>query len=248
MGESDRLITFFTGDYGKISAIAKGAKRSKKRFVNALEPFTCLHLSYAPSRSGGLGRIDSVEIMESYPLIRSSFDSYCMASLCCELTDKWMKESDPNIKVFYLIRWLLKALSCGQDAGRPALFFKTKLLKYAGYAPDWTRCCVCKKNIKRYSGKAKIHESGFLCASCLNGKNNASFINFGVLMTLEHIHRNSLDVLHKLAITDKVYNEAWYIMRHLHCYHLQTVPVSYGVMSNFKLLTNLSDGTIREVH
>ena len=38
-GESDRIVTFSTADFGKIRGIAKGARRSRKRFTNALEPF-----------------------------------------------------------------------------------------------------------------------------------------------------------------------------------------------------------------
>ena len=38
-GESDRIVTFYTRDYGKLRGIAKGARRSRKRFANALELF-----------------------------------------------------------------------------------------------------------------------------------------------------------------------------------------------------------------
>ena len=44
-GESDKLVTFFSPDIGKATAIAKGAKRSQHRFVNKLELFTLLLLT-----------------------------------------------------------------------------------------------------------------------------------------------------------------------------------------------------------
>ena len=37
-GESDKIVTFLTRDWGKVTGIAKGAKRSQRRFVNVLEP------------------------------------------------------------------------------------------------------------------------------------------------------------------------------------------------------------------
>ena len=43
-GESDKIVTFLTRDLGKVTGIAKGAKRSKRRFVNVLEPFTHVSL------------------------------------------------------------------------------------------------------------------------------------------------------------------------------------------------------------
>ena len=45
-GESDRIVTFYTSDFGKVKGIAKGAKRSKRRFSNALEVFTLSRLIF----------------------------------------------------------------------------------------------------------------------------------------------------------------------------------------------------------
>ena len=46
-GESDRIVTFYTEDFGKLKGIAKGAKRSRRRFANALEPFSCLEILFS---------------------------------------------------------------------------------------------------------------------------------------------------------------------------------------------------------
>ena len=46
-GESDRIVTFYTADFGKVKGIAKGAKRSSKRFANTLESFSRLQLLFS---------------------------------------------------------------------------------------------------------------------------------------------------------------------------------------------------------
>ena len=60
-GESDRILTFLTDDFGKLKGIAKGARRSRRRFANALEPFSLStlhfsrrHLAPGPGSPGGL--------------------------------------------------------------------------------------------------------------------------------------------------------------------------------------------------
>jgi len=53
-GESDKIVVFFCQDVGRISALARGAHRSKKRFVNKLEIFTFLQISYSKSSAGSL--------------------------------------------------------------------------------------------------------------------------------------------------------------------------------------------------
>jgi DNA repair protein RecO (recombination protein O) len=52
-GESDWIVTFYTSDFGKIRGIAKGARRSQKRFANTLELFSCSHILF----SGGARRV-----------------------------------------------------------------------------------------------------------------------------------------------------------------------------------------------
>ena len=46
LGESDKIVTFYSKQAGKIAGIAKGAKRSKKRFSNKLEMFSLLEVQY----------------------------------------------------------------------------------------------------------------------------------------------------------------------------------------------------------
>ena len=50
-GESDKIVTFLTRDWGKVTGIAKGAKRSRHRFVNVLEAFTQVQLRFRPGRA-----------------------------------------------------------------------------------------------------------------------------------------------------------------------------------------------------
>ena len=49
-GESDKIITFYTISFGKLKGIAKGAKRSKKRFGINLEPFSLVRLHFFEKR------------------------------------------------------------------------------------------------------------------------------------------------------------------------------------------------------
>ena len=69
-GESDKIITFFTTDFGKLKAIAKGARRSRKRFQNAFAPFSHLRLIFFDKEGMGLVRAESCDILHSFPKIR----------------------------------------------------------------------------------------------------------------------------------------------------------------------------------
>ena len=235
LGESDRLITFYTMGKGKVRGIAKGAKRSRRRFVNALEPFTLLNLSLALPRTTGLNRIDSTEILDNFPQLRHKVECYIMASLCCELVNLWTKEDDPQEDLFKLLRWYLNSINDGFHPRKTTLFFKTMLLAMAGYAPDFDQCLLCKKSPTGNHAIFKLHAGGFICSECRKSGEKTHKISLGTLKSLRYIQKGPLDNLHRLTMTDAILEEAWSLMKSLHCHHLERVPASYVAVNGLKL-------------
>jgi DNA repair protein RecO (recombination protein O) len=231
MGESDRLVTFFTLTGGKVRGVAKGAKRSRHRFVNALEPFTFLRLCLVPSRTNGLGRVDSVEIEESFPLLRHQVNAYGMASLCCELVDLWTREGDTHRELFSLLLWLLHSLKDVSSTKKTTLIFKTKLLALSGFGPDWENCLLCKEPLAGKNGGIWVHEGGFACGACRKTAVKVPAITLGVLRSLGHMQNRPVRELDRLSISEPTLTAAWSLMQRLHCHHLQRTPASYKVLS-----------------
>ena len=97
-GESDKIVTIYCPDHGKLTGIAKGAKRSKKRFVNKLELFSLLNITYSNTR-GALARIDQAELLDSFQSLRKNYHKYSAAILLCELMLCWTKENDGDPEI-----------------------------------------------------------------------------------------------------------------------------------------------------
>ena len=83
--ESDRLITFFTRKQGQLTGIAKGARRSKKRFVHTLEPCSHVDVTYVDRPTSGLVRLDASELKNAFIALRSDIARLGYASLSCEI-------------------------------------------------------------------------------------------------------------------------------------------------------------------
>ncbi|NIA08687.1 MAG: DNA repair protein RecO [Nitrospiraceae bacterium] len=234
LGESDRLITFYTMDRGKTLGIAKGAKRSRHRFVNALEPFTLLNLSLALPRTTGLNRVDSAEILDSFSPLRGKIECYIMASLCCELVDLWTREGDPQREIFELMRSYFRSLKKGFPPKKATLFFETQLLTLVGYAPNLDLCLCCKKPPDGNYVAFRIHAGGFICKKCQKRGKDTNRITLGALNSLKYIQKKTFDNLCRLSITDAAFEEAWSLIHDLHCHYLQQVPASYKVVDTIK--------------
>ena len=228
-GESDKTVTLITSKYGRINAIAKGAKRSKKRFVNTLEPFTSLSVVMAQSRVSSMHRIESASIINSFPEIHKSYRGYLMASLCCELTSLWTVEADMSRAIFQLLTWYLENLIYFEYKLNPTFFFQEHLLSLAGIGLNYNSCIKCGTDFRHCPEWLFSPESGgFLCRNC---HNKGNFIQRDIIYLMRHIFNSPKEKLQRLKMTERQNKIIWKILREMHSYHLGKVPASYKLIT-----------------
>ena len=167
-GDSDKIVTLYSLEHGKIVLIAKGAKRSKKRFVNKLEPFSLLAIHFAPSRHSSIMRLDQADLLAAFPRLRENYELYIAASLLCELVLHWTREHDSDEELFQLLRWALEGLAtAGGDGNRTIIFFHVRMLDILGYRPDLTGCLDCRTlGASGVSFHFSPLRNGLVCSRC----------------------------------------------------------------------------------
>ncbi len=226
MGESDLLVTFLTPEAGKLRAVAKGAKKSTKRFMNALEPFTQVSACLIRSRPSGLWRLDSATILHIYETISSDYQRFVYASLCMELTELWQREGVGDSDVFGLVNWYLSKISRGSCPVTCSLIFKIRLLKSVGLLPRLDVCSVCgKRPMGRLIAFDRI-TGEIICASCV-GRKDSMNLCLGTARSIDFIGTSSLERVGRLKLTYSQSLEGWSYMKELHCRHLHKEPSSY---------------------
>src|SRR5574341_1723464 len=94
LGEADRIVTLLTREYGRLSAVAKGARKPKSRFVGRLELFTHLRGLLAQGRT--LDVVSQVEVVDPFPAVRTDLGRMSAASFVAEVTDRALPERDPQ--------------------------------------------------------------------------------------------------------------------------------------------------------
>lgn len=155
-GDTDRLVTLYSRERGKTYAIARGARRSKSRFVGA-QPF--VHGSFSLFSSGsGTASLSQFQILSAFRTLREDLDLMAGASYVAEVVDEMTAASDPNEEVFRLLLWSLGALEGsgeevsavpeGSERGIRATaavlrLFEIKILQYLGYQPHLDSCVRC---------------------------------------------------------------------------------------------------------
>lgn len=168
-GEADRILHVYTPMRGRVSAIAKGVRRSRSRFGGRLEPFFRLRLGLHEGRSDLL-TVTSAETLAPHAHLREDPDALDAAARCCDAVGRLFDSSEPHPEVFNLLCSMLGLLDAEPRtaaAPEPLLAFRLKLLLAAGFAPQLRACATCGEAgpLTGFSPAA----GGVVCASCEAG-------------------------------------------------------------------------------
>jgi DNA repair protein RecO (recombination protein O) len=167
LGESDLLVTFFTAQKGRLKGVAKGGRKSRKRFVNALDLFSLVSLEYTPRRQGNLLLLDSARLIDVYPGLRTDFSSLSRASYMIELTEILFPPGVAEPRMFELLNLSFEALSKGEKSESISLAFAFKAMSLGGYRIETSRCSQCGRP---YQGEGtavfKQERGGIACLKC----------------------------------------------------------------------------------
>ena len=177
-GESDKIITFLTRDFGKLSGIAKGAAKSKKRFVAALEPFTHVTLGFRSRPHNDLCFIESADIVRSPRRTTLDLDRYAYSTYVVELVDSMVEGREAESPIFDLTEQTLHRIDASAEApaGEWLRYFEVRLLVLAGFEPRLEQCKQCGRppSSESTGGFSFDPRSGFvLCSPCADGSGMA---------------------------------------------------------------------------
>ncbi len=166
-GESDRIIKLFTFSSGKVSAIAKGAGKSQKRFANTLEPFNVINVEYFEKTSSSMVRIDNADVLETNSGIELSLKRACTAGFFAEFTERLTKERQPHEALFGVLLAALRAVRAADLQVAAILGFELKILEALGYMPNFRTCVYCGKEIPdEEKTRFSRERGGVLCPAC----------------------------------------------------------------------------------
>jgi len=201
--ESDLIVTFFSNEFGKLNGIAKGAKRSKKRFANVFEPFTLTQIIFSRRKSDTLVFIDACDMMDPYAAIRADLEKTLIASYFADLVNHFSPEGKTNPKIFALLQNFL-ILLCREKATDATLrFFEMRLLKFAGFEPVLDRCVVCKAPLAN-GAVYYFHprEGGIKCSSCARPERFDQPVFAGTARTLLLSKELEMDKIKQVMLSD----------------------------------------------
>lgn len=140
-GDSDRIVSLFTLEHGRLKGFARGARNSRKRFGPALETFARIDLQL--DLKEGLSSLRSADVITLYTGIRGVLAAIAHGLYACELVECLTPEGHPLPRLYRLMAAYLQRLDSGHVYEADRRMFEINLLNILGYRPSLDSCSRC---------------------------------------------------------------------------------------------------------
>ena len=172
MGDYDKMLTVLTPNFGKISCVAKGARRPQSALLAGTQLF-CFG-EYMMYKGTNTYHINSCETIEIFYNIRTDLDKLKYAIHINKIIQDITEENENCYRILQLYLNTLYTISeTDKNLDLVISVFKMRLLSILGYTPRIMKCTKCKEkdNLTKFS----IRDNGFKCESC--GRQDKSAID-----------------------------------------------------------------------
>jgi DNA repair protein RecO (recombination protein O) len=169
-GESDLVLTLLTQKLGKVSALARGARKSTRRFAGALEPMHTLLVELDERPGAELVSLASATLKQPRAKILSNLPAMEAAGKALSWVRSAAPPRTPEEAPYAVLTLLLDRLAAAEDADAVAVALAEaglSLLSAFGWGIDFERCVRCGRQASpEQSASVDAVRGGLICRSC----------------------------------------------------------------------------------
>ena len=217
--EHDKLVSLFSWERGRLTALARGASRPTGGLRGLTQPFTQANLCLAKGR-GSLDTITQGEVERPFITLRQDLAKIAYASYMAELITLTMPEGKPSRSVFTLLLSAYSLLDMDISPPLASCYFELRLLEALGLAPHLEGCMNCGRGIPGGSFLLLPAKGGLLCLSCA-AASPGPYLSPGAIMTMRHILREPVNRLPQLKVSQNCLQELEQAIGPYIDYHLE---------------------------
>ncbi|KPJ61646.1 MAG: hypothetical protein AMJ46_00710 [Latescibacteria bacterium DG_63] len=235
LGETSKIVWLYTKDFGRVKAVAKGARSAKSRFGSSLELFThCSVVFYRKDRRD-LQLLSQSDTLHHFSVLETDVARFAFASACIELLNTMIVGEDTNPPLFQLLLDTLSSFEeCPRQGLRSVLWsFELKAAGALGYKPELFRCSRCNREseLKRFAPL----KGGLVCNACGLRESDSFEVSAEAKELLRRLQANSFSEVAQEAPGSRLESEIDRIVEVFLQFHVDRLP---GLKS-LKLLKGL---------
>jgi DNA repair protein RecO (recombination protein O) len=206
--ETSCVVTLFTEHFGKVGALAKGARRPKGPFEGALDLLAVVRIVFLRKSSDALDLLTEARLERRFRSAERDlsrlYAGYYLAELLHELTDA----GDPHPELFAAADETLSLLDRGGPVAETVLWFELAALRLSGHMPSLAECVGCGEPVAA-EGRVPfgLVAGGVLCPNCRPGQRQVVAVSGPVLAALRQFATTPLGRQENLRLEPSIRGE-----------------------------------------
>ena len=165
LGDADRIVTFFTREFGRRRLVARGCRRPTSQLAPHIELFSRVRLVGVVGAN--LDILTQAQSLETFPRFRDDLAAFAAAGWAVELLDGLSEDGEAAPDAYAALATFLSALNQRAADPEPLLSaLAINLLDMHGYAPELWQCTVCGGSIQPGAHDFAPRTGGVVCTNC----------------------------------------------------------------------------------
>lgn len=198
--EADLRVAFFSQDFGKLEAVAIGAKKIQSKLAGHLEPFREVKMMLARGRY--FDKIGQAVTLNNFSLNQAEDEkSLWLAGEASQAVERLTALGQQESRIYELLKAFLDFNF--QNSYQPHFlpFFYFKILDLTGFRPEIDSCLICQKSIEPGKNYFNFQRGGLICSSCSHrlAPEDQKLITDEALAVLHFWRRESLEKAFKTS-------------------------------------------------
>lgn len=188
--ESDLLVVLFTSTHGRVAAVARGARKSQRRFAGALQLLVLGKYQLGRRPRGDLWSLDNADVEREWTQLASDLYAVAHASYVAELVLSLLPPEQPEPHVLDVMVALWESLAEGGPSPAALRAVELELFDVAGQRPALDACAACGATDLDAGAVFDPSRGGAVCRRCAASSRGPA---------IRPIDRGTLDYLRAVA-------------------------------------------------
>jgi DNA repair protein RecO (recombination protein O) len=225
--ESSLIAALFTRDHGKISIIAKGARRKSRPFGASIEAMNHVRAVIYFKAQRELQLLTQCDLVERYPALVEDLPRMGIGMAAVELLHLATEHDEAHPEVFQLTVDLFRSVQNATRGHKNALYaYEIQLLGLLGFKPSLRQCVSCREDIGAFGNpparsRFRVTGRGILCERCGEANDTGIAISAAACGALERFQScEGLESSLQVAVTPDIAAEIEETLHHLVRVHL----------------------------
>jgi DNA repair protein RecO (recombination protein O) len=228
-GDSSKIVTVYSRQYGKIKIVAKGSRNQKtNKFGSSLEPMTVSSVVIYKKEQKDLHLLSKSEILTPMSRMQDDPERMFAGLALVELVNMVMHDEEENGPVFDLLVESLRVINASKKNGvNVFLSFIVKMFHQFGFGLNIDACSRCGRKMDDHEfpyGLVRLSDGKFYCSFCAEEAQQSGVrLSGGVLKSLWFFHSNPLERSVSIALTASMRDDMLAVLQAYLRYHIEGV-------------------------